>query len=136
MDIIIHQEQGHVKKKDPPAQAPLDPEAAEEAAPLTPETSLSPAKKLTRVQSLLELTQRGAKREGVRLIGLVIVLASIACIILDVERDYFTNIVSLILGLLVKSPIDRNSTTTNQGTPIIINRGGGAGGSNKHGFES
>ena len=49
----------------------------------------------------------GTRRESVRLVGLlVIVLASIVCIGLDVDRQFFTNIVTLILGLLMKSPIE------------------------------
>ena len=49
----------------------------------------------------------GARRESVRLVGfLIIVLASIVCIGLDVDRQFFTNIVTLILGLLMKSPIE------------------------------
>lgn len=68
--------------------------------------------RLSRVQSLLEMTRRSARKESVRLIGLMlIVLASIACAACDVERDFFTNIVSMILGLLVKSPIDINPDT-------------------------
>jgi hypothetical protein len=69
----------------------------------------APEVKLSRAQSLLELTKKGARRESVRLVGLmVIVLASFACIGLNVEREFF-NIVSLILGLLVKSPIDNSN---------------------------
>ncbi|ELU17728.1 hypothetical protein CAPTEDRAFT_217873 [Capitella teleta] len=52
---------------------------------------------------------------------MIIVLASIVCIEIDVDRTFFTNIVSFILGLIVESPIGRLTFDRSRST------GGGGG---------
>lgn len=98
--------------------------------PSSIDTTLEPGK-LMRIHSLLQLTKSGARREIVRLIGMIlIVVASIVCIAQDVEKAFFTNIVSLIIGLLVKSPIDgqsQDSSSRIKGATAMLVRNGGNG---------
>ena len=46
-------------------------------------------------------------------IVLIIALASIACIALDRDRAYFTNVLTLVIGIIVDSPLAlRNHSQT------------------------
>lgn len=77
----------------------------------------------TRMQAFLRQTKLTARSQCARLIGLCFIcICSIACIACDKEKYFFTNIVTLIVGIVVNSPFDNNATE------VPITRGGAGGG--------
>jgi hypothetical protein len=43
---------------------------------------------------------------------LLIALASILCIALDKDRQYFTNVLTLVIGIIVDSPLNLSAPPT------------------------
>lgn len=80
-------------------------------------------RQLSFLTEYLARRKEGARKDIYRLIGiLLIAFASIACIACDKETIYFTSILTLVIGVLLDSPLSEKKGDTVPITPTLDRR--------------